>query len=139
VKRRSGLKSCLDESDDRSHLRDEDDDALRDDVGCEALQCDVVSNLLELSRVSRTTPKCGQNPYSSGSLCAWTRYAPAFLASVFARGVYVELRLTQGWLMQCVPNNPADLERIVKDQRDLRNMSYQGVARRHRRLISASL
>ena len=148
IKRRSGHKSSLDGSDDRSHFRDEDD-ALLGDVDREApLHRGVVSNLLELSRVSRSPPYSdhhGSYPSRSGSLeedgpdmrPGFSRLyslggydtddpdmRPRF-SRLYSLGGYDadDPRIT-GATRELL-DDPADLERNVKDQMGLRAMSYK--------------
>jgi hypothetical protein len=128
VKRRSGHKSSLDESDDRSRFRDEDD-ALLDDLGGEApLHRGVVSNLLELSRVSRSTATWGQYgtyPLRSGSLSEPEPDMRPRFSRLYSLGGYDEddPRIT-GATRESL-DDPSDLERNVKDQMGLRTMSYK--------------
>lgn len=148
VKRRSGRKSSLDESDDRSHFRDEDD-ALLDDVDREApLHRGVVSNLLELSRVSRSPPNSdhhGYYPSRSGSIDeSGPDMRPGF-SHMYSLGGYdtddpdMRPRFSRLYSLggydaddprvtgatRELLDDPADLERNVKDQMGLRAMSYK--------------
>jgi hypothetical protein len=128
VKHRSGHKSSLDESDDRSHFRDEDD-ALLDDAGREApLHRGLVSNLLELSRVSHSAPKWGHYgsyPFRSGSLSEPEPDMRPRFSCLYSLGGYDadDPRIT-GATRELL-DDQADLERNVKDQMGLRSMSYK--------------
>ncbi len=125
VKRRSRHKPSLGESDD---FLDEGD-ALLDDVGHQApLHHGVVSNLLELSRVSRSNPKWGNHgsyPFRSGSLSETEQDRRPRLSRLYSLGGYDadDPRIT-GATRELL-DDPADLERNVKDQMGLRTMSYK--------------
>ena len=128
VKRRSGHKSPLDDIDDRPRFRDEDD-ALLDDLDRETpVHRGVVSNLLELSRVSRSTPKWGQYgtyPLRSGSLSEPGPDMRPRFSRLYSLGGYDEddPRITGATIESL--DDPTDLERNVKDQMGLRTMSYK--------------
>ena len=125
VKRRIGHKSSLDESD---AFRDEGD-ALLDDVSHRApLHRGVVSNLLELSRVSHSNPKWGDYgsyPFRSGSLSETEPDIRPRLSRLYSLGGYDadDPRIT-GATRELL-DDPADLERNVKDEMGLRTMSYK--------------
>lgn len=125
VKRRSGHKPSLDESDD---FRDEDD-ALPDDVSHQApLHRGVVSNLLELSRFSHSNPKWGDYrsyPFRSGSLSETEQDIRPRLSRLYSLGGYDadDPRIT-GETRELL-DDPTDLERNVKDHMGLRTMSYK--------------
>jgi hypothetical protein len=125
VKRRSGHKLSLDENDG---VRDEDD-ASPDDVSHQApLHRGVVSNLLELSRVSHSNPKWGHSgsyPFRSGSLSETELDIRPRLSRLYSLGGYDadDPRIT-GATRELL-DDPADLERNVKDHMGLRTMSYK--------------
>jgi hypothetical protein len=124
VKRRSGHKPSLDESDD---FRDEDD-ALVDDASQAPPHRGVVSNLFELSRVSHSNPKWGDYgsyPFRSGSLSETEPDIRPRLSRLYSLGGYDadDPRIT-GATRELL-DDPADLERNVKDEMGLRTMSYK--------------
>ena len=120
VKRRSGHKPSLDKS---------GDDPLVDDVSHQApLHRGVVSNLLELSRVSHSDPNWGDYgsyPLRSGSLSETEPDIRPRLSRLYSLGGYDadDPRIT-GATRELL-DDPADLERNVKDQMGLRTMSYK--------------
>ena len=148
VKRRSGHRSSLDESDYKSHFRDEDDASL-DDVDREApLHRGVVSNLLELSHVSRSVPNSGHrgsSPTRSGSFGELVPDMRPGFSRMYSLGGYdtddpdMRPRLSRLYSLggydaddprvtgatRELLDDPADLERNVKDQMGLRTMSYK--------------
>lgn len=121
VKRRPGHKPPLRENDD---FRDDDDD-----VGHQApLHRGVVSNLLELNRASHSNPKWGDYgsyPFRSGSLSEIEPDIRPRLSRLYSLGGYDadDPRIT-GETRESI-DDPADLERNVKDQMGLRTMSYK--------------
>ena len=121
VKRRSRHKPSLGESDD---FRDEGT-ALLDDVSHQApLHHGVVPNLLELSR----NPKWGDHvsyAFRSGSLSETGQDRCPRLSRLYSLGGHDadDPRITGA--TRELRDDPADLERNVKDQMGLRTMSYK--------------
>lgn len=130
AKRRFGHRQSLDDGDRRSHSRDEG--ALLSsphDIGPDAPRHHgVVSNLLELSRVSSSTPKWDNpwfSPSRSGSISESGPDMRPRLSRLYSLGGYDadDPRIT-GATRELL-DDPADLERNVKDQMALRSMSYK--------------
>lgn len=128
VKRRFGHRQSLDDSDYQPRADDEDD-VIPHDVGHQVPhRHGVVSNLLELSRVSNPTPKWDSysfSPSRSGSLSESGPDMRPRLSRLYSLGWYDadDPRIT-GATRELL-DDPADLERNVKDQMDLRSMSYK--------------
>ena len=128
VKRRFGHRQSLGGSDHRSHSRDEDA-IFPHDIGSEAPRhYGVVSNLLELSRVSNSTPKWENHwfsPSRSGSISESGPDMRPRLSRLYSLGGYDadDPRITGA--TRELQDDPADLERNVKDQMGLRSMSYK--------------
>ena len=128
VKRRFGHRQSLDDSDRRSHSRDEGA-IFPHDIGAEAPRHHgVVSNLLELSRVSNSTPKWDNHwfsPSRSGSISESGPDMRPRPSRLYSLGGYDadDPRIT-GATRELL-DDPADLERNVKDQMGLRSMSYK--------------
>lgn len=128
VKYRFGHGPSLDDSDHQSHSR-EDDDILPNDLGHEApLHSGVVSNLLELHRVSKSTSKWENyecSPSRSGSLSESGPDIRPRLSRLYSLGGYDadDPRIT-GATRELLDDR-VDLERNVKDQMGLRSMSYK--------------
>ena len=122
VKHRSGHKLSLDDSDD---FRDDDD------VSHQAppnLHRGVVSNLVELSRVSHSNPKWGDYgsyPFRSGSLSEVEQDIRPRLSRLYSLGGYDADDPTITGATRELLDDPADLEKNVKDHMGLRNMSYK--------------
>ena len=128
VKRRFGHRQSLDDSGHQSRSDDEND-IVPNDVGHQAPRhSGVVSNLLELSRVSNSTPKWDNylfSPSRSGSLSESDPDMRPRLSRLYSLGWYDadDPRITGA--TRDLLDDPADLERNVKDQMDLRSMSYK--------------
>jgi len=125
VKRRPGHGLSLVNSDDQSHVG-KGDTSPNDDVGIEtALHRGLVSNLLELSRVSHPSPRWDPYPSPSRSLSDAGPEMRPRLPHLYSLGGYDadDPRITG--VTRELLDDPADVERNVRDQMRLRSMSYK--------------
>lgn len=128
VKRRLVNRQSLDDGDNPFHFRDEDDISPHDIDREAPPHRGVLSNLLEHSRVSNPTPKWDNywaSPSRSVSLSESGPDMRPRLSRLYSLGGYDadDPRIT-GATRELL-DDPADLERNVKDQMSLRSMSYK--------------